>query len=52
MALGLPATTVTNQLAFARREFRNHVMDVLERITASRDELREEAKALLGIDLA
>ncbi|MFT3839023.1 MAG: sigma-70 family RNA polymerase sigma factor [Myxococcaceae bacterium] len=49
--LGLPVTTVTNQLAYARRELRNQVVEVLERITASRDELREEAKALLGIEL-
>jgi RNA polymerase sigma factor (sigma-70 family) len=51
-ALGLPATTVTNHLAFARREFRKHVLQCLERITSSRTELRDEAKALLGIDLA
>ena len=50
-ALGLPATTVTNHLAFARREFRKHVLQCLERITSSRTELRDEAKALLGIDL-
>ena len=51
-ALGLPATTVTNHLAFARRELKRHLLESLERITASRTELRDEAKALLGIDLA
>jgi RNA polymerase sigma factor (sigma-70 family) len=51
-ALGLPTTTVTNHLAFARRELRKHVIQALEQITASRTELRDEAKALLGIDLA
>lgn len=49
--LGLPSTTVTNHLAFARREFRRHVLQSLERITADTDELRDEAKTLLGIDL-
>lgn len=50
-ALGLPVTTVTNHLSFARRELKRHLLQSLERITASRTELRDEAKALLGIDL-
>ena len=49
--LGLPVTTVTNHLAFARRELKRHLLESLERITASRKELRDEAKSLFGIDL-
>jgi RNA polymerase sigma-70 factor (ECF subfamily) len=50
-ALGLPVTTVTNHLAFARRELKKHLLQSLEQITASGTELRDEAKALFGIDL-
>jgi hypothetical protein len=45
---GLAATDVTNYLAFARREFRRCVLDQLREMTASEEEFRREAKALLG----
>jgi RNA polymerase sigma factor (sigma-70 family) len=44
----LPVTQVTNFLAFARREFRRIVLEVLREITASDREFREEARSLLG----
>jgi RNA polymerase sigma factor (sigma-70 family) len=46
---GVPATQVTNHLAWARREFRRIVLAHLREITATEDEFREEAQALLGI---
>lgn len=49
--LALPATTVTNRLAYARRELRRLVLEKLEELTASRDELDAEAKLLLGVGL-
>lgn len=45
---GLPVTTVTNHLSFARRELRRHVIDTLRELTASEEELRAEVRALLG----
>lgn len=50
--LGVPLTTVTNQLAAARRRFRNIVLDRLREITATEEEFRAEARALLGIEVA
>ena len=47
---GLPATDVTNYLAFARREFRRCVLDQLREMTATEEEFRREAQALLGVD--
>jgi RNA polymerase sigma factor (sigma-70 family) len=47
----LPVTTVTNHLAAARREFRRTVLDKLRELTASDEEFRREARALLGADL-
>lgn len=47
-ARGVPVTTVTNHLAFARRELRRLVLAELERITETDDELRDEARAVLG----
>jgi RNA polymerase sigma factor (sigma-70 family) len=47
---GLPATTVTNHLAFARREFRRILLEKLRQITASDEEFRREARYLLGTD--
>lgn len=47
---GLSETTVTNQLAAARRVFRHTVLDVLQEVTASEAEYRAEARALLGVE--
>lgn len=47
---GIPETTVTNRLAAARRTFREIVLELLREITASDDEFRSEARALLGVD--
>ncbi len=47
-ALGVPATTVTNQLAWARRELRRLALARLEPLTETDDELGHEARALLG----
>jgi DNA-directed RNA polymerase specialized sigma24 family protein len=49
-ALDLPATQVTNHLHWARREFRARVLATLREITASEEEFRAEARALLGRD--
>ena len=46
---GIPATQVTNFLAFARREFRRIVLEKLREITANDREFREEARSLLGV---
>jgi RNA polymerase sigma factor (sigma-70 family) len=42
-------TDVTNYLAFARREFRRIALECLREMTASEDEFRREARALLGV---
>lgn len=42
---------VTNQLAYARREFRSVVLDLLREMTGSEAEFREEARGLLGIEI-
>jgi RNA polymerase sigma factor (sigma-70 family) len=49
--LRIPVTTVTNHLAYARRELRRIALQKLEALTASRQELRAEAKLLLGVDV-
>lgn len=46
--LRLPVTQVTNFLAFAHREFRRIVLEILREITASDREFRDEARRLLG----
>jgi DNA-directed RNA polymerase specialized sigma24 family protein len=48
--LAIPVTQVTNHLAWARREFRRIVLEQLREITASDEEFRSEARALLGVD--
>jgi len=48
---GLAATDVTNFLAFARREFRRITLETLREMTASENEFRREARALLGVAL-
>ena len=46
----IPATQVTNFLAFARREFRRIVLEKLREITANDREFRDEARSLLGVN--
>jgi len=46
----LPATQVTNYLAWARREFRSIVLEKLREATGSEEEFRSEARHLLGSD--
>ena len=48
---GLDAKTVTNYLAAARRDFRRIVIEKLREITATEEEFRNEARALLGVDV-
>lgn len=49
---GLPVTQVTNHLAWARRELRHLVLDVLRERTVSEREFRDEARRALGRDLS
>jgi RNA polymerase sigma factor (sigma-70 family) len=46
----IPITQVTNCLAFARSEFRRHVLNRLQRISGSEKEFRSEARRLLGAE--
>jgi RNA polymerase sigma-70 factor (ECF subfamily) len=46
--LGIAVTDVTNRLSRIRRDLRRVVLEVLRELTASEEELREEARALLG----
>jgi RNA polymerase sigma factor (sigma-70 family) len=46
---GISNSDVTNYLAFGRREFRRIVLERLRELTASDDEFRREARALLGV---
>jgi RNA polymerase sigma factor (sigma-70 family) len=45
----LSTSTVTNYLAYARREFRRIVLDKLRSITDTDEEFRNEARHLLGV---
>jgi len=47
---GVRVTDVTNELAWARRLFREIVLDRLRRVCATDEEFRAEARDLLGID--
>jgi RNA polymerase sigma factor (sigma-70 family) len=47
---GIAVTDVTNYLAFARREFRRISLERLREMTASDEEFRREARALLGVE--
>lgn len=47
---GLGESQVINHLAWARRRFRAHVLDVLRRLAGSDAEYREDVRELLGID--
>lgn len=44
----IPETQVTNYLAAMRRRFRETVLDALREVTATEQEFRAEARALLG----
>jgi len=46
---GLAVTDVTNYLAFARREFRSCVVAQIRAMTATEEEFRREALAVLGV---
>jgi DNA-directed RNA polymerase specialized sigma24 family protein len=46
----ISVTNVTNYLAAARREFRRIVLEKLRDLTATDDEFRREARAMLGVD--
>lgn len=45
-AMGVPVTTVTNDLSRARRAFREVVLDTLRELTATEEEFEHEARAL------
>ncbi|MBL8212880.1 MAG: sigma-70 family RNA polymerase sigma factor [Bryobacterales bacterium] len=45
---GLPVTTITNHLGWARRRFRAIVLEQIRAVSGSRDEFQREARALLG----
>jgi RNA polymerase sigma factor (sigma-70 family) len=47
---GVAVTDVTNFLAYARRAFRRIVLEKLRGMTASEDEFRREARAVLGVE--
>jgi DNA-directed RNA polymerase specialized sigma24 family protein len=51
-ALGIPATQVTNHLHWARREFRRLVLEALREVTGGEAEFRDEARLLLGAEVA
>ena len=48
---GLATTDVTNYLSFARREFQRCVLEQLREMTATEEEFRREAQALLGVEI-
>ncbi|HEY0143103.1 MAG TPA: sigma-70 family RNA polymerase sigma factor [Thermoanaerobaculia bacterium] len=47
---GIAETQVTNWLAATRRRFRELVLEALREVTASEQEFRAEARALLGVE--
>jgi DNA-directed RNA polymerase specialized sigma24 family protein len=47
--LGLSVTDVTNYLFFARRELKRILLEKLRELTASEEEFRAEARAVLGM---
>jgi RNA polymerase sigma factor (sigma-70 family) len=49
--LGLTTTDVQNRLGFARRAFRRFVLEILRDLTASEEEWKSEAQAVLGVEL-
>ena len=49
--LGTDVVTLTHRLAYARRHYRRLVLETLRELTASDEEYRDEAKAVLGVEL-
>lgn len=49
---GITVTTVTNYLAFARREFRKTVLSKLEEISGNQEEYRSDARRLFGANVS
>lgn len=49
-ACALSVSDVTNYLSWTKRELRARVLDELREITTGEEELREEARAVLGVD--
>ena len=49
--LSITTTQVTNWLAAARRDFRAAVLETLRELCGGEEEFREEARALLGVDV-
>ncbi|MES2305798.1 MAG: sigma factor [Gemmatimonadota bacterium] len=47
---GLNPSEVINHLAWARRRFRTHVLDVIRQLAGSEAEYREDVRDLLGIE--
>lgn len=47
-AFSIPVTTVTNHLAWVRRQFRRIILEMLRESTGSEEEFRKEARQLLG----
>lgn len=45
----VPATTITNELAAARRQLRTIILEKLREVTVSEEEFRGEARSLLGV---
>lgn len=50
--LGIPVTTITNQLALARRELRRIALEKIAEITTGDDELRSESRTFFGEERA
>lgn len=48
---GIPVTQVTNYLSWARREFRRHVLLILQATAGSAAEFRDDARTLFGVAL-
>jgi DNA-directed RNA polymerase specialized sigma24 family protein len=46
----LPRTQITNHLAWARREFRRRVLELIRESTSDDEEFRAEAREILGVD--
>ena len=49
VAWNLPTTQVTNYLSWARKRFRQHVLNTVRSLTGSEEEYRDELRTLLGV---